>query len=43
MYTALLGCVTTPGLDGMHFALFLFNLLVFKGFCRDKNGRAKRG
>jgi hypothetical protein len=23
MYTALLGCLTTPGLDGMRFALFL--------------------
>jgi hypothetical protein len=28
MYTALLGCLTTPGLDGMRFALFLFNLSV---------------
>ena len=31
MYTALLGCLTTPGLDGMRFALVLFNLSVFKG------------
>ena len=31
MYTALLGCLTTPGLDGMRFALFLFSLSVFKG------------
>jgi len=30
MYTALLGYLTTPGLDGMRFALFLFNLSVFK-------------
>jgi hypothetical protein len=30
MYTALLGCLTTPGLDGMRFALVLFNLSVFK-------------
>jgi hypothetical protein len=30
MYTALLGCLTTPGLDGMRFALFLFNLSVFQ-------------
>jgi hypothetical protein len=30
MYTALLECLTTPGLDGMRFALFLFNLSVFK-------------
>jgi hypothetical protein len=30
MYSALLGCLTTPGLDGMRFALFLFNLSVFK-------------
>jgi hypothetical protein len=26
----LLGCLTTPGLDGMRFALVLFNLSVFK-------------
>jgi hypothetical protein len=30
MYTALLGCLTTPGLDGMRFALVLFNFSVFK-------------
>jgi hypothetical protein len=30
MYTALLECVTTPGQDGMRFALFLVNLAVFK-------------
>jgi hypothetical protein len=30
MYSALLGCLTTPGLDGMRFALVLFNLSVFK-------------
>ena len=30
MYTALLECVTTPGQDGMRFALFLINLAVFK-------------
>jgi hypothetical protein len=30
MYTALLGCLTTPGLDGMRFALFLFKFSVFK-------------
>ena len=28
MYTALLGCLMAPGLDGMRFALVLFNLLV---------------
>jgi hypothetical protein len=36
MYTALLGCLTTLGLDGMRFALFLFNLSVFK----DRRSRA---
>jgi hypothetical protein len=30
MYTALLECVTNPGLDGMRFALFLFNFSVFQ-------------
>jgi hypothetical protein len=30
MYSALLGCLATPGLDGLRFALFLFNLSVFK-------------
>ena len=30
MYTALLGCLMAPGLDGMRFALVLFNLSVFK-------------
>jgi hypothetical protein len=30
MYTALLGCLTTPGLDGMRFALFLFKFSVFQ-------------
>jgi hypothetical protein len=30
MYTALLECVTTPGQDGMRFALFLINFAVFK-------------
>jgi hypothetical protein len=29
MYSALLGCLTTPGLDGMRFALVLFNFSVF--------------
>jgi hypothetical protein len=28
MYTALLGWLTTQGLDGMRFALFLFNFSV---------------
>ena len=36
MYTALLECVTTPGLDGMRFALFLFNLSVFKTFTQSR-------
>ena len=39
MYTALLGCLTTPGLDGMHFALFLSNLSVFKDPCRKQVSR----
>ena len=39
MYTALLGCLTTPGLDGMRFALFLFNLLVFKDPYRKQVSR----
>jgi hypothetical protein len=30
MYTAFLGCLTTPGLDGMRFVLFLFKFSVFK-------------
>ena len=30
MHSALLGCLTTPGLDGMRFALVLFNLSVSK-------------
>jgi hypothetical protein len=30
MYTALLGCLMTPGLDGMRFALILFKFSVFK-------------
>jgi hypothetical protein len=30
MYTALLGCLTTPSLDGMRFALVLFKFSVFK-------------
>ena len=39
MYTALLGCLTTPGLDGMRFALFLFNLSVFKDPYRKQVSR----
>jgi hypothetical protein len=36
MYSALLGCLTTPGLDGMRFVLFLFNLSVFKDPYREQ-------
>jgi hypothetical protein len=39
MYTALLGCLTTPGLDGMRFALFLFNLSVLKDPYRKQVSR----
>ena len=39
MYTALLGCLTTPGLDGMRFALFLFNFSVFKDPYRKQVSR----
>ena len=34
MYTALLGCLTTPGLDGMRFALFLFKLSLLQDLYR---------
>ena len=30
MYAALLGCLTTPGLDGIRLALFLFKCSVFQ-------------
>ena len=45
MYTALLECVTTPGLDGMRFALFLFKFAVFKTFTdsRFSERRLDRG
>jgi hypothetical protein len=36
MYTALLEYVTTPGLDGMRFALFLFNFAVLKDPFRNQ-------
>jgi hypothetical protein len=39
MYTALLGCLTTPGLDGMRFALFLFKFSVFKDPYRKQVSR----
>ena len=39
MYTALLGFLTTPGLDGMRFALVLFNLSVFKDPYRKQVSR----
>ena len=39
MYTALLGCLTTPGLDGMRFALFLVNFSVFKNPYRKQVSR----
>ena len=35
MYAALLECVTTPGQDGMRFALFLITLSVLKGAVAD--------
>jgi hypothetical protein len=40
MYTALLECVTTPGQDGMRFALFLFNFSVFKDLYSKQVSRA---
>ena len=45
MYTALLECLTTPGLDGMRFALFLFKFAVFKTFTdsRFSERRLDRG
>ena len=39
MYTALLGCLTTPGLDGMRFALFLFNFSVLEDPYRKQVSR----
>ena len=36
MYTALLEYVMTPGLDGMRFALFLFNFAVLKDPFRNQ-------
>ena len=36
MYTALLGCLTTPGLDGMRFALVLFKFSVFETFTESR-------
>ncbi len=39
-YTALLERVTTPVQDGMRFALFLFNLAVFKDLYRKQVFRA---
>ena len=36
MYTALLEYVTTPGLDGMRYALFLFNFAVLKDPFRNQ-------
>jgi hypothetical protein len=42
MYTALLGCLTTPGLDGMRFALFLFKFSVFKDPYRKQVSRTKK-
>ena len=45
MYTALLECVTTPGLDGMRFALILFKFAVSKTFTysRFSERRLDRG
>ncbi len=40
MYTALLEYVTTPGQDGMRFALFLFNFAVLKDPFRNQAYRA---
>jgi len=40
MCTALLERVTTPGQDGMRFALFLINLAVFKDLYRKQVFRA---
>ena len=40
MYTALLECLTTPGLDGMRFALILFKFAVFKTFTYSRFFRA---
>ena len=39
MYTALLGCLTTPGLDGMRFALFLVKFSVSKDPYREQVSR----
>jgi hypothetical protein len=36
MPPALLRCLTTPGLDGMRFALFLFKLSVFETFTESR-------
>ena len=39
MYTALLGCLTTPGLDGMRFTLVLFKLAVLEDLYRKQVSR----
>jgi hypothetical protein len=36
MYSALLGCLTTPGLDGMRFALVQFKFSVFETFTESR-------
>jgi hypothetical protein len=39
MYTALLGCLTTPGLNGMRFALVLFKFSVFEALTESRFSR----